>query len=398
MELKRICRKVFLFLFVLSCLIFPASDAILSKKILFIVNFCFFGLELLLMPTKNIIKYDEFIRTFLIIIIPFCFSVFTEGVASSTIIFFIITTFTLMIVFPAQQYAKDYFRYFIISANILALLTLLLSYNYIIYGWNRWTQLYNNLSSGFIGERVFSGIKLKMVHFRTAPVLIISFSFYFISFINSPKLKNFFWILVHGCAILFTASRGIMLFAFISVLIISFYQRNKLRYGIIHYILLIVMIIALIYVLLYTNLLSFTEKSNSIKIGHFRSFIQLLNKNPLLLLFGKGTGSAYYTEGFKGVYSQTELTYLDMIRYFGIPVSIIFVLCMFFPKRNTVLSIPFLLYYIDAATNPLIFCSTGMLIISLYFILQNNFIVDDIIPEYNTKWGHYVFAYNSSSV
>lgn len=398
MELERIFRKVFLFLFVLSCIIFPASDIILSKKILFAINILLFCIEFCMMPKKPMLNCNEFIRTFVILLIPLTFSIFTDSVTFNTALFFMITVFTLLITFPAHQYAEEYFRYFMISANILAVLTLFLSYNYLTSGWNIWTVIYNLLNSGFIGIREFSGIRFTMVHFRTAPIFIISFSLYFISFINKPQFKNLFLLLLHGLAIFFTASRGIMLFAFISVLMISFYERKRFRYAIIFDILFITVIFGIIYILLYTNLFSVSEKSNSIKIGHFNSFIQFINDDPLILLWGKGTGSAYYTEGFKGIYSQTELTYLDMIRYFGIPVTILFVLCMAFPTRHTVLSVPFLLYYIDAATNPLIFCSTGMLIISMYFVLQNNFKIDEIVPKFDTKWGKNVFKYNPGSL
>ena len=97
------------------------------------------------------------------------------------------------------------------------------------------------------------------------------------------------------------------------------------------------------------------------------------SKNPWLLIFGEGPGATFDSLGVRGRFAvQSELTYLDLIRWFGIPFTVIIMLVYLYPVRliyskrrnleySSVLILAYLLYLVIAGTNPLLISSTGML-------------------------------------
>ena len=60
------------------------------------------------------------------------------------------------------------------------------------------------------------------------------------------------------------------------------------------------------------------EASNAIKFGHLPSYWQLFNDHPEYLLIGQGPATSFYTEGFHEMTLQTEWTYLELLRNYGL--------------------------------------------------------------------------------
>ena len=132
----------------------------------------------------------------------------------------------------------------------------------------------------------------------------------------------------------------------------------------------------------YTSFFSLEDRSNSVKIGHAISYFNQLNLKQAFL--GDGLGSFYYTnyspEEIR-LLAQTEVTFLDHCRYFGIPLSIVVWGSMVIPKctgfstdwKNwkiwkmkeelTIL----LIYFIWAQLNPVLFNSFGLIIVLWYW-------------------------------
>lgn len=369
-------ESTFLFLFVLACLLFPASDRFLSKKIFFFICFFIFILKLLFYPNKKIINKKILWRISFLIFIPVIFSMFTFFRYKENVIFIIFSSITLLIALCYEGKERFFFRSFIWASNALVIITLIIVFipNISSVIALKLINLYNSLDSGFIGERNFGSLCLTMVHFRTAPVLIIPFTYHYMQTVDTRKLSSLVWLSLYSIAIVFTASRGIILFASLSVFAVSLVNIKKRGYRILFFLMVVLGGLGTFYLIQNTTVFSLKEQSNSIKIGHVKSFMDYVDLNPNVLIFGKGTGSEYFTKGFNKVVFQTELTYLDMIRYWGI-LTTIFFLCVFLVpmnNKNISLLIPFIWYFIDASTNPLIFCSTGMLIIALYFSVQKN--------------------------
>lgn len=114
------------------------------------------------------------------------------------------------------------------------------------------------------------------------------------------------------------------------------------------------------------------EASNAIKFGHLPSYWQLFNDHPEYLFIGQGPATSFYTEGFHEMTLQTEWTYLELLRNYGLlslPILGVFAypLVRLFRHRSDPFTqgvfFTYVVYLLIAGTNPLLLSSTGMLMI-----------------------------------
>jgi hypothetical protein len=123
------------------------------------------------------------------------------------------------------------------------------------------------------------------------------------------------------------------------------------------------------------KLLGDQEISVGVKIEHQSSIIRLLEEHPLFLLLGQGPGSLYYTTGVGRYVVQSELSYMEIIRMFGLFMGGGVIFLWFLPliiayKRRNMLPefFPFVISYFAylciGGTNPLLFSSTGIIILA----------------------------------
>lgn len=111
------------------------------------------------------------------------------------------------------------------------------------------------------------------------------------------------------------------------------------------------------------------EQGNAVKLGHFRSYEQEFATRPSVLLWGEGAGTAFYTEGVQGWMTNSELTYLELIRVFGLPMTILFGAGMvwigyrLFVDGGSPIALAYIAYVAISASNPLLISSTGLLAI-----------------------------------
>ena len=135
------------------------------------------------------------------------------------------------------------------------------------------------------------------------------------------------------------------------------------------------------------------ELSNHIKLTLLGDYTRIFS-DPLTLLLGQGLG-AYYRWSTSGrpdfeltgenFYFNTEITYGEMVRYFGLPGAVFMVALLLFPVANAflantnarqrALALGFLAYLGMSATNPFLFSSNGMLLFSV--MLANTFQISD---------------------
>ena len=79
-----------------------------------------------------------------------------------------------------------------------------------------------------------------------------------------------------------------------------------------------------------TSFFSFDEYSNSVKIGDFFGFLNNLTLRNII--FGNGLATYYFAIG-RGIYSShTENTFLDLIRYLGLFITLIFFFYLLYPR------------------------------------------------------------------
>jgi len=122
-----------------------------------------------------------------------------------------------------------------------------------------------------------------------------------------------------------------------------------------------------------SQVFSSKEESNSVKLGHFQSYLRQLTW--LNGLFGEGLGSYYYSTGTASLRSYTELTPIDMARYLGIPLTLVLYAALIFPlrgawrytRRQGGYTIAILLFTALSISNPVMFNSYGLLVVVWYW-------------------------------
>jgi len=227
--------------------------------------------------------------------------------------------------------------------------------------------------------RNYGGFTLLMVFYKTSPILVfpLAYSLHRVLILTTKKNK---------------AGHIVFILALCTTLFLSGTRANILSMGLIvlFYILFyayknskpIALLVAFIYLagffyganILAEVFLNRSEVSNQVKLGHLFSYIEHFSDHLGILIFGQGIGSTMYTSGINSVVSVTELTYFELVRVWGIPVSIVFGLILLLPVYHEIknrsishLFIAYIAYLFIAGTNPLLLSSTGMLVLVYVF-------------------------------
>jgi hypothetical protein len=129
---------------------------------------------------------------------------------------------------------------------------------------------------------------------------------------------------------------------------------------------------------LISEFFSAKEASNALKIKLLDMYVDVFS-NPMTLLFGQGYNAHEWylplRETFAGIEnaSKTELTYLELIRVYGLIVSMLFFFLIaalthrvaHLSKEYRWFYPAFLIFMIDTALNPYLFSTNGMLPLAL---------------------------------
>jgi len=228
---------------------------------------------------------------------------------------------------------------------------------------------------GFGKEEVFTHESLVMgihsFYYKTVSILIFPLAYYLWNILNRPKkLISAILMLIFLSALFFAGSRGVALSTF-GVVAATLCLKVKTIFGpgAVLFVLLIILVIS---GGLYTIFFNPDNLSNIAKLGHIHSYAMEFDDHPAYLLWGQGTDTEFYSEGFHRKINETELTYIDMIRWFGVPVSALMMIAVLYPAFRLMqqangmlyLVVPYVAYLLEAATNPLLICSFGALIVS----------------------------------
>jgi hypothetical protein len=107
------------------------------------------------------------------------------------------------------------------------------------------------------------------------------------------------------------------------------------------------------------------------------------------LLIGQGLGAKFFVSGRGGYYSIVELTYVELIRNYGLLFSVPYFVLLAFPfimyrayRNQWYLLIAYASYLLMSAGNPLIFSSNGMMVLSIVLCKAFKSVpLDNIIPN-----------------
>lgn len=225
-----------------------------------------------------------------------------------------------------------------------------------------------------VGYRYFGSFVVPMMHFGVNPYLFATFCVILSDLLKTKRLSDFFAIVIVFLAITLSTSRALLICIFLSTLIIVFFPPKGRHDWIILVIVFAVLCIALW--LLFPMIVAFfnpKEYSNAIKIGHLNSFFTNLTFDRALI--GNGLATNYYSKGVNTMIAHTEMTLLDLVRYFGIPLTIVFFLCVLRPYkiRNYTIgiykttAIGIVYFVMLSSTNPTLLNSYGSLVLLWYW-------------------------------
>lgn len=227
------------------------------------------------------------------------------------------------------------------------------------------------------------GLVFTQVAFATAPMLTIAISYYFDCAKSAAEMRQrlAYWVLtaLGIVAMLLVGLRNTMAVALLLPFFLwPLYTRRPGRSALISLAVLIGLILPFVGKL--RVFLNPAELSNNTKLTFLGDYARIFS-DPVSLIFGQGLGAFYKwsTSGLpdfettgSNFYFISELTYLEMIRSFGLIGATIMLALVLYPVGRAFLTrstttqrahaTGFLAYLGMSATNPLLFSSSGMLI------------------------------------
>jgi hypothetical protein len=189
---------------------------------------------------------------------------------------------------------------------------------------------------------------------------------------------------------MFTAARGLWAICLLSVFFIFLWNLKLNNRFFVILLSIPVILIGLYFILFNTTILDSSDVSNNVKFGHITSFFD--NLNIVNFFIGDGLASYYYSKGTAKITAHTEVTPVDMLRYFGFILTPILYAVITFPKRKHILTeknkvyfIIFGLWLLNSFTNPIMFNSYGLIVILWYWskILEKEISVQHVTLQNN---------------
>jgi len=364
--------KLVLNLFIISCIFDPADKIFGIKTLLYLL--LVFILFIILFSKKTII-FDKIDIYYLLVIytilaISFFIGTIRNVNFNNNIAYGYLKSFLFLVLLIFINVDRNIFR------KILINMLLVLSYSIIIifllkvfkneYIDNLSSYLTFEVESAKIGTRQYGSYTLPMIYFKTSPLILFAIAY----FIKKHTRINLIISILCLIAMILSGTRAniIIGFAFFSVSFFIIYKKYR-KAAIIIFTLIIILFLPKILI----NFFSVSEYSNTIKINHIYDYIKLFDTKTIL--FGQGIGSGFMSTAFHGLTYNTELTYFEIIRIFGLLLGTILIIFIILPgillyKNDIINSLAYFSYLIIAGTNPLLISSTGMIAI-IYTILLN---------------------------
>jgi hypothetical protein len=224
-------------------------------------------------------------------------------------------------------------------------------------------------------ERTYGSLSYQNVYFHASPLFVTAIVFFCYQFVHSirwAKLWYGFFLVLNICGMILSGTRNNMLVAiFAPLLVLAWYRGTKVRLTIAA--LLIVIVVAGFSSGVIQAMFSGEDYGNAVKLGHVHDY-GVLFSDWRTLLFGQGFGAGFFSTAWGTTVTLTELTYLEIIRNYGIILAPVFYLLILFPLRvladqraqpDHYLFLGYACYLYLCAGNPLLLSSTGMLVLAI---------------------------------
>jgi len=206
-------------------------------------------------------------------------------------------------------------------------------------------------------------------------MLLLSAAYYFHRAVTADRQRLALWslVVINVVGMVAGGTRNNILGAMLLLFCLwPLYTRKPARNALVSVVLLL--ILALPFLTQLRGFFDVNEPSNHLKLELLRDYKQMFLDDPRTLFIGQGLG-AYQTWGSRGVkFYISELTYLEMIRNFGLFGAAAMMTLLLIPvtfaftagaKRDRALAVSYAIYLVMCVTNPNLFSSMGILILSV---------------------------------
>jgi hypothetical protein len=218
--------------------------------------------------------------------------------------------------------------------------------------------------------RSYGPLMLLQAFFVTSPMLVIPIAYYFDRAMSSDRKPLFFTLCAVCVAGMIAAGSRNNIFTAIllpAVLWPLYTKRPTIYYALSA---CVIGLMALAFLDQLRLLLDPKEFGNSVRLGLLTDYKRIFD-DPYTLFVGRGLG-AYEVWTNRPFRSFSELTYLDLIRYFGMPAGFVMVGLLVAPvallwtagTENRVLAIAWGSFLVMSFSNPLIFSSVGIVVLT----------------------------------
>jgi hypothetical protein len=235
-----------------------------------------------------------------------------------------------------------------------------------------------------------AGLAFNQIAFATAPMLVIPISYYFDRAMSGtgPWSRSIYLVLAVLCIVgmFLVGLRNTMAVALLLPFSLwPLYTRRPGRNVLVSLAMLAVLCVPFVGKL--KAFLDPAELSNHVKLTFLGDYAAIFS-DPVTLMFGQGLGAydRWSTSGLPNFemtgmnfYFVTELTFLEMIRSFGLVAAAMLLALLLYPvacafltrasRTRRALAVGFLAYLGMSVTNPLLFSSSGMLIWSAMLVM-----------------------------
>jgi hypothetical protein len=269
---------------------------------------------------------------------------------------------------------------FVFSARFLSIL-IITTYASQEFFAGEWISFFTERDVALIGSRDYVGISFPYIYFLASPLLILLMAYDFDKFRRKYNFANFSFFILSTFAFFLTGTRAhILISIFFPLLYLLISSNNRAMVKVL--VLLVAAIIPAFALEEVGDLMgaffSTSEASNSIKLSMLDGY-WIIFSNPLTLLFGQGFNAHDWSPTLRDMIamevgaSKTELTYLELVRVFGliIPVALILTIFMLLRVAKNLahdfawIYPGFIIFLANAAINPYLFSVNGILPLGL---------------------------------
>lgn len=242
-----------------------------------------------------------------------------------------------------------------------------------------------------MSDRTYGETHISQPYFVTSPLMVIPISYFtFKCFVSKGRKRILYLLLLilNVMGMFRSGTRNNMIASVVTLLLVwLWYSRRRVLLAC--SIVMLVAAVAFIQRSTIQAMMSPDDVSNAVKIHFIRDYILLLSE-PKTFLLGQGLGAAFNSTE-RGYVTISEITYMDLLRSYGVLFGVPMLLGLLYPLRRLAnhrwksvhfLYLGYAVYLYLCTANPLLVSSSGMLVFSI--VLAQTFSVSQV-PKVATK-------------